>query len=217
MARSSEESPGKTRGTLNRERVIHGAITLADEKGLEAVTMRAVATKLGFKVMALYNHVSSKDELLEAMVDAALADVSPAPGADWRADIVNVAVALNETLREHRWVTHLWPLVFPGPHRWRLAERLLNSFAAAALPDDRADLGFHLVVNHVVGFSHLQSGYATAAATEAEGRARFERDVLGQDYSNMYAHARFHASDVQADRPDEFHYVLDLILDSLQS
>ncbi len=202
------------RRTLTREQVVSAAVALADEAGLEAITMRAVANRLGYKVMSLYNHVAHKDDLLEAMVDAALADVDPPAGATWRADVVNVAVALNETLREHRWATQLWPLVFPGPHRWRLAERLLAAFAAGHPPEDRADLGFHLVVNHVVGFSHLQGGYA-AAASEEEGRARFEREVLVEQYPHLDAHARFHATDIRTQRPDEFRYVLDLILDSL--
>lgn len=195
--------------------MIAGALALADEQGLEAITMRAVAARLGYKVMSLYNHVTNKDDLLEAMVDAALADVGPPAGENWREDVVNVAVALNETLREHRWMTHLWPLVFPGPNRWRLAERLLAAFAAGNLPEERADLGFHLVVNHVVGFSHLQGGYATAAASESAGRARFEREVLAEQYPHMDGHARFHANDSRVKRPDEFRYVLDLILDSL--
>ncbi|MDO5627222.1 MAG: TetR/AcrR family transcriptional regulator C-terminal domain-containing protein [Mobilicoccus sp.] len=190
-----------------------GAVVLADAEGLDAITMRAVAGHLGFKVMSLYNHVAGKDDLLEAMVDAVLADVDPPAAPSWRDDIVATATALNGTLREHRWATHLWPLVFPGPHRWRLAERLLADLAAADLPPERQDLGFHLVVNHIVGFSHLQGGYA--AIPEAEGRARFEREQLTTVYPHLEAHARFHATDRREARPDEFRLVLDLILDSL--
>lgn len=191
------------------------AVALADADGLDVVTMRAVAQRLGYRVMSLYNHVAGKSDLLEEMVDAALSDVDPPPHENWRSEIVAVATELNAALRVHHWAPHLWPQTFPGPHRWRIVERVLTALTAAGIPEERADLGFHLIINHVVGFSHLQVGYATAQFTESAGRARFLQEVNAQNFPHMDAHARFHSGDARDERPDEFLYVLDLILDSL--
>lgn len=203
------------RPALSREQIVATAVALADANGLEAITMRKVADELGYKVMSLYNHVSNKDDLLEAMVDAALADVDPAQHESWRADITAVATELNRALNQHHWVSQLWTATFPGPHRLRLGERLLEDFARRGLPDAQADLGFHLTVNHTVGFSHLQAGYGRSTVTESAGRVRAAEDIKPEDYPNMAAHGRFHAEDDRVERPDEFRYVLDLILDSV--
>ena len=200
---------------MNRERIVAAAVDIADAEGLEAISMRRVADALGFGVMSLYNHVASKDDLLEEMVDAALAAVDPPVEASWRDDVTAVAVATKEALTAHGWATLLWPLTFPGPERWRLAERLLRALQGGGLPDAATDLGFHLVVNHMVGHSHLASGYAASRISESVGRERFLREVTAERFPAMDAHARFHGTEAAGRRPDEFRYVLDLILDGI--
>lgn len=207
----------QSRPPLDRARIVAAGVALADAEGLEAISMRRVADALGYKVMSLYNHIANKDDLLEEMVDAALAEVDPAPAADWRSDVVAVATATKDALTAHGWATLLWPLTFPGPQRWRLAERLLEGLQAGGLPDAAADLGFHLVVNHMVGYAHLASGYAATRISESSGRERFLREVTADRFPAMDAHARFHAADTRAERPDEFRYVLELILDGIAS
>lgn len=176
--------------------------------------MRRVAKSLGFEVMSLYNHVTNKDDLIEAMVDAAVAQVDPPPQDEWRAEIRAIAVDLHAALRRHRWATHHWPWAFPGPHRWRLAERLLAALHDSGLSPDLADLGFHVVVNHVVGFSHLASGYASGPAPE-DGMARFAREVDTDALPAVLRHGEYHRGPRDAARVDEFEFVLDLILDQL--
>ncbi|MDO5503967.1 MAG: TetR/AcrR family transcriptional regulator C-terminal domain-containing protein [Actinomycetia bacterium] len=204
----------RTRTPLDRDRIVAAAIEFADTEGLEALSMRRLAKALGFEVMSLYNHVANKDDLIEAMVDAACAEVNPPIQDDWRADLRVTAIDLHKALREHRWATHHWPWAFPGPHRWRLAERLLTSLHGSGLSPDLADLGFHTIVNHVVGFSHLASGYAKAPP-EDEGRARFAREVDIAAHPGLARHGDYHAGPRGAARPDEFEFVLDLILDQL--
>lgn len=203
-----------TRQPLDRERIVAAAIELADEDGLESLSMRRLAKALGFEVMSLYNHISGKDDLIEAMVDAACAGVDPPVQPDWRADLRVTAIDLHRALRAHRWVTHHWPWAFPGRHRWRLAERLLAALHGSGLSADMADLGFHVIVNHVVGFSHLASGYAKAPP-EDEGRARFTREIDIDAHPALARHSDYHAGPRDTARPDEFEFVLDLILDQL--
>ena len=62
--------PGiKSHAPLSKERVLRAAMVLADERGIESLSMRKLAQELGFEVMSLYNHVSNKDEILAGIVD----------------------------------------------------------------------------------------------------------------------------------------------------
>jgi AcrR family transcriptional regulator len=81
----AEGGPGATavrRERLNRDRVLQAAVALADESGIGAVSMRGLAKELGVVPMAIYKHVADKDELLNGMVDAVIAEFGAAgPGA----------------------------------------------------------------------------------------------------------------------------------------
>ena len=60
---------------LNRERVFRAAIALADERGIESLTMRALGEELGIEAMSLYYYVANKDELLDGMVDLVYGEI----------------------------------------------------------------------------------------------------------------------------------------------
>ena len=62
-------SPPDPRTPLTRERILRAAVTLADEQGLDLLTMRTLGTALGVQAMSLYNHVANKDDVLAGMVD----------------------------------------------------------------------------------------------------------------------------------------------------
>lgn len=73
------------RRPLDRERVLRGALELVDAEGLQRLTMRRLASDLGVTAMALYNHVSGREELLEGVADLVAREMAPVdPGGDWR-------------------------------------------------------------------------------------------------------------------------------------
>ncbi|WP_169736671.1 TetR/AcrR family transcriptional regulator [Pseudonocardia spinosispora] len=74
---------------LSREQITAAAIAIADADGLAAVTMRRVANELGTGAATLYRHLSTRDDLLDLMIDQAFCEYEPAPDTgDWRADLV---------------------------------------------------------------------------------------------------------------------------------
>ena len=83
----------RTRRTpLSRDRVLGAAVALADEVGIEALSMRRLAQELGVVPMALYKHVANKEELLDGMVDALVSEIDPPVGdAGWK-DAVRLRV-----------------------------------------------------------------------------------------------------------------------------
>src|SRR5215208_3996419 len=89
---------------LSRERIPAAALDLADENGIESLTMRKLGQTLGFEAMSLYNHVANKDDLLDGILDLVLAEAEPpSPGEPWDAAVRRTAVSVHEALRRHPW------------------------------------------------------------------------------------------------------------------
>src|SRR5947208_10134910 len=111
MAASSRK-----RRNLTRNRIVECALDLADEEGIDAITMRRLGSLLGVEGMALYTHVRDKDDLLSA-VGAVLLDeleLEPRAHADWRGRIESVARAWSSLRARH---PRSFPLVFrAGSH-----------------------------------------------------------------------------------------------------
>ena len=83
MPQLQSQSQGE-RVPLSRERVLRGAVAVADAGGIGALTMRSLAHELGVKPMSLYHYVASKDEILDGIVDLVFSEIDlPSPGGDW--------------------------------------------------------------------------------------------------------------------------------------
>jgi AcrR family transcriptional regulator len=91
---------------LSRERIVRAAITLADEHGLEAVSLRKVAAALDAGPMRLYGYIATKEELLDLLVDAVYAEIQPV-GDDWKAVLRSHARQLRAAVRRHEWLADL--------------------------------------------------------------------------------------------------------------
>src|ERR1700728_4331221 len=98
-----------------REDVVRAAVALADSDGLDAVTFRALAARLGTGVMSLYNYVPDKQALVYDMAELVSAELDlPAPTGDWRADMHVLARQQRAVAHRHPWLittlSHLQPL-----------------------------------------------------------------------------------------------------------
>src|ERR671931_423197 len=103
----------KTRRPLSRERILRAALDLVDEGGIESLSMRKLAQKLGFEAMSLYNHVAGKDDVIDGILDLVLEEGKPpTPGRDWETSIRESAISVHGVLRRHPWATA--ELMAPG-------------------------------------------------------------------------------------------------------
>ena len=102
---------------LSRDRVLEAAIALADEGGIERLTMRRLGEDLGVEAMSLYNHVSNKEDLLNGMIDALFAEIAlPLGGADWKQPMPERALSLRDGLAAVAGPSASWnPGGIPGP------------------------------------------------------------------------------------------------------
>lgn len=164
IAWGMQEAPqrGPHRG-LSHERIVASAIEIADTEGLAAVTMQAVARSLDFTTMSLYRYVSSKEELLRLMQDAALTvpEKLRLP-ADWRQALRVWATMVRDAYRAHPWVLNIprGPVSILMPNSVRAADLGLAAMQDIPLADDEK-IGVILVISqHVASSVELEQNLA---------------------------------------------------------
>lgn len=210
---------GARRAPLSRERVLRAAIALADEGGVESLSMRKLADELGVKAMSLYNHVASKDDLLDGILDTALAEIAaPPPDADWRTGIREIAVSAHETMLRHSWAADLAVRAKPGPGRLRYGDSLLGCFRNAGFSKELTFHAYHIVESYVQGFTALVLNYRSVDAAQlGDVVARFVRGDFAADFPHFTEHALQHLEpEPGQDGVNAFELGLDLILDGLE-
>jgi len=144
------------RRVLTRERVVTEALATIAQHGVDALSMRALATRLDVVPGALYRHVRNKEQLHDLVLDAVLAEVDtridrhPA----WTEQIRVLAHRLRAVLEEHPGIAGLLKTRDPlGPHSLALAEAFLAPLHAAGLPPRQAGLAYSLIYGYTLGFA----------------------------------------------------------------
>jgi AcrR family transcriptional regulator len=166
------------RPRLTRERVVAEALALIAEDGIDALTMRTLADRLGVVPGALYRHVHNKTQLQDLVLDGVLAEVDcdVDPALPWTDRVKVLARRLRRVLEDHPGVAGLLELRDPlGPHSLALAEAFLSSLQVAGFADRDAGLAFFLVTDYTVGFA---VGSSPASVNQRRVRDPAVRDEL---------------------------------------
>ena len=165
---------------LSRERIIEVALGLLDTEGLEAVSTRRLAAELGVSGPSLYNHVATKDELLDAVADTVLAEVDLSmlaglgPGSDpgWRDALYGWAHAYREALAAH---PNVVPVLARGPgrrrpHMLRMADAVFGGLVDAGWPRREATRVGALMRFFIIGsaLAAFAGGFPDDAAVYAD-------------------------------------------------
>jgi AcrR family transcriptional regulator len=217
------------RERLTRERVLQAAVRMADDGGIESLSMRSLAREVGVEAMSLYNHVANKGDLVDAMVDLVLAEVElPSEEADWRAAIRQCAISFHEVLLRHPWAA---PLIMstastPGPAlespRLQYMDWLLGRLRGAGFSAELTYHGYHVLDAHILGFTLWQLGHMATARElagdkgVAELAAQFLRRLEDGALPHLADHVRGHLDPPKDDGAREYEFALDLILGGLE-
>ena len=144
------------RHALTRERVVAEALTVISADGVDALSMRALASRLGVVPAALYRHVRSKEQLRDLVVDGVLAEVDCQVDhtLDWTEQVKVLAHRLRAVLEGHPGIAGLLKTRDPlGPHSLALTEAFLAPLRAAGLPGRQAALAYSLIYDYTLGFA----------------------------------------------------------------
>ncbi|MGW7488176.1 TetR/AcrR family transcriptional regulator [Streptomyces sp. NPDC054786] len=173
---SQAERPRRGRPPAhNRAAITAEAVALADAEGLAAVTMRAVASRIGAGTMSLYSYVPNKETLLELMIDHVSGDhrLPPGPSGNWRADLREIAHEQRAIMHRHPWLPGALPAQQTlGPNTLAVWEHTLAVLAPVGL-DARAMLETFSVLTGFVA-SHVLYELAQERTVEAAGRTSGE-------------------------------------------
>ncbi|MFT7474545.1 MAG: AcrR family transcriptional regulator [Verrucomicrobiales bacterium] len=203
------------RQPLSRDGILAAAIDLADAEGVSALSMRNLARRLGFEVMALYNHIANKNDLLYQMADAVAAEIEE-PSVDLAPieAVRAIALATRGAFVKHLWASDLWLKHPPGPGRSTQMEFLLRTLHKSGLSDELAHHGFHAVNNHVAGYTLQEQGMTLGkdAETAEDQIHEYLATLSGGGFPYTEAHVHQH---LNGETTSSFELVLDLILDGL--
>ena len=212
----TEERP--PRRTLSVDGIVEAAIALADEEGLEAVSMGRVAKALGVTPMSLYRHVENKDELLALMLDRAAGEAPADTAGDWRARTERWCRELRVAIGRHPWILNLPLSRAPlGPRRTAWMEA---GFAALSdTPLSEADKAATVLTLNGLIISDLRFGREAAMAAPADADA-FARTVAAVAGDRFPALSRAMAAGIFGDEDDPdavFAYGLERLLDGVEA
>ena len=202
---------------LTKDRVLGAAISLVDEGGIESLSMRRLGQMLGVEAMSLYNHVASKDDILDGIADQVLNNIDlPASGADWEAAIWQCATSAHAALAAHPWAcTLIMSIPRPLPARLRYMDSVLKCLRDAGFSATATYHGYHAVDSHILGFTLWEAGHAIRN-DEIADLAAFLPRLTEQGYPYLAEHAAQHLAGIGHEEDGEFEFGLRLIVDGLK-
>ena len=207
--------------------MLDAAIRLADEGGIESLTMRRLARELGVEAMSLYNHVANKGDLVDAMVDLVVSEIElPATSDTWDVAVRECAISAHEVLLRHPWSCSLvmssTSTSIVRNARVRYLEWLLGRLREAGFSPELTYHAYHALDSHILGFTLWELGHSGAANAIrgdkdlADFAASFVRELRAADYPYLAEHAEQHVAALGDEGTSEFEFGLDLILDGLE-
>jgi AcrR family transcriptional regulator len=212
---------------LSRQRVLRAAVKLADEGGVESLTMRRLGEELGAEAMSLYYHVAKKDDVLNGIADVVAAEINdvvdrldpPAEAAGWKAVMRRRILSAREVVLRHPWA----PGVFESrtdmtPAMLRYHDRLVGLMREGGFSYDLAHRALHVLGSRSLGFTQeLFNPGAAPVDDDAEAAVATMAGQLPHLVGLMTAIVHDHPESTLGwcDAQAEFEFGLDLILDGL--
>jgi AcrR family transcriptional regulator len=217
------EPTAQPRVPLSRERVLRAAIALADEAGVESLSMRKLAKALGVEAMSLYNHVANKDDILDGIVEIVFTEIElPATGVDWKTAMRRRAISTRQALARHHWAVGLMESrMRPGPANVRLHDAVLGCLRQAGFSVEMAVHAYSVQDSYIYGFALQEKGFAvqkdTLPADEESLSETLIRQLPADSYPYIAEVVGGYVTTPGYQFADEFEFGLDLILDALQA
>jgi AcrR family transcriptional regulator len=211
--------PAQRRAPLSRERVLQTAIRLADEGGLESLTMRRLGQELGVEAMAMYHYFANRDQIVDGIVDLVFAEIElPSDDGDWKAAMRRRAISLRDVLLRHRWAIGLMESRRKGgPANLRHHDAVIASLRAGGMDIPMAAHAYSLLDSYIYGFALTKMTLPFDTGEEIAEVAQGLRQSFDLSEYPHLVEMMGHALEPGYDFGDEFEYGLDAILDSLES
>jgi AcrR family transcriptional regulator len=215
MMVSSRSTTRPSRGSLSRQQVAEAALTFIERNGPEALSMRRLAAELEVGTMTLYGYFRDKDELLDAVVDAATAHIAiPSRRGTWKSQIRALMEQIRTALADHpigillRLRRPMW-----SPGALRISEAGVRILREAGFSRAEAARAYRSLFSYTFGFAAFTP---REVSEEVKGQALAALAALPQDQYPALIEAKSELAAAVGGDP-QFHHGLDLLLDGLEA
>lgn len=227
----TEQKAKQSRAPLSRERVLGAAVDLADEAGIDALTMRSLAERVGVEAMSLYHYVTNKEDLLDGVCEMVLGEINdsvaqlpPATGPDdWKETMRKRILTSRAIMMKHRWaaaVLETRDRVSPAAAVYH--HGLLEIFRIGGFSYDLAHHALHALGSRALGFSQELFDPGQGSVDEADEESLELMQQMAAEVPLLVemlaeiAHDDPDSTIGWCDDQTEFEFALDLILDGLE-
>ena len=200
--------------TLSRERIVATAVELLDAQGVDGLTMRRLADRLGSGVMSLYWHVDNKEDVFDLALDSVLeyrGSPQTVGSRDWRGEVVHMLDDWRAGMLSHPWSASLLPRRALGPSILRRLELLSKALSGAGVADTDLNVAIWSLWNYVMGATITRASFDLSDDDRAAAQQRLER--LGKSYPTIERSRLL----LDEDWDGTFRKGLGLLLDGLSS
>ena len=206
------------RPPLSRERVLRAAVDLADESGLDALTMRELGKRLGVEAMSLYNHVANKDDILDGILDLVVSEIDlPSGDVDWRVAMRRRAVSAREVFARHSWASMLNDSrESSGPGRMYYFDWVIGTLRRAGFSIELAVHAFSALDSYVYGFGRQQLNMSAGEGTAEESAEAILSAIPAGEFPYLAEVITDFMLKVGYDESVDFNFGMGLILDGLE-
>ncbi|MGZ8800561.1 MAG: TetR/AcrR family transcriptional regulator C-terminal domain-containing protein [Aeromicrobium sp.] len=199
--------------------MLRTAMVVADQNGVETLTMRKLGRALGVEAMALYRHVANKSEIVDGIVDLVFSEIElPSTEGNWKTSMRLRAKSVRGALTRHPWAIGLMESrAHPGPANLDHHNAVLGSLRSAGFSIEEAAHAYSLMDSYVYGFALQQKQLPFDASDDAGAVAQdMLRPFPSGQYANLTEMMTEHVMRPGYDYEDEFELGLDLILDGIE-
>ena len=208
----------RPRVALTRKRILESALRIADQGGLESLSMRKLGQELGVEAMAVYYHFANKDEVIDGIVDLVYTEIDlPVAGDAWRVAMRRRAISVHDVLARHRWAIGLMESrVKPGPANLRHHDAVIGNLRAAGFDMAMVAHAYSLVDGYIYGFALTKMNLPFDALDDISEMALTMLEPYPEgEYPNLVAFITEHAMQPGYDFANEFEWGLDVVLDGI--
>jgi AcrR family transcriptional regulator len=213
-----DRSGVEPRRPWTRAQLVRAAIDLADEGGIESLSMRKLSQHLGGAPMSLYNHVSNKEDLLDGMIDLLFDEIELPLDEHWATAMRQRAISIRSVMTRHPWAIGLMESrKTPGPATLRHHDAVIGCLRNAGFTIALAAHAFAALDSYIYGFALQERSLAFGTPEETSNLAKaFLLQFPTKDYPHLAELTIEHVLQPGYDYGHEYEFGLNLILDGLE-
>ena len=211
-------SRAEARRPWTRAQLVRAAIDLADEGGIESLSMRKLSQHLGGAPMSLYNHVSNKDDLLDGMIDFLFSEIELPVDEHWTTTMRQRAISIRTVMSRHPWAVGLMESrKTPGPATLRHHDAVIGCLRRAGFSIQLAAHAFAALDSYIYGFALQERSLAFGTPEDTSDLAKaFLLQFPTKNYPHLAELTIEHVMQPGYDYGHEYEFGLNLILDGLE-